>query len=109
MVQKKVKFQHQNQKVLIGNILGVSALTDTSLADYEFYSNDCIRFGLKPSREKTRFPTKDIPNFNEKDSSRIQLSDELSELEYKVANIANYFQNEERLVEHLNEVNFTFK
>ena len=58
--------------------------------------------------KKTKFPTKDIPNFNEKISSKIQLSDELSELEYKVANIANYFQNEETLVEHLNEVNFTF-
>ena len=57
--------------------------------------------------KKTKFPTKDIPNFNEKISSRIQLSDELSELEYKVANIANYFQNEEKLVEHLNEVDFT--
>ena len=55
--------------------------------------------------KKTKFPTKDIPNFNEKNPSRIQLSDELSELEYKVANIANYFQNEEKLVEHLNEVN----
>ena len=54
---------------------------------------------------QTRFPTKAIPNFNEKDPSRNQLSDELSELEYKVANIANYFQNEEKLVEHLNEVN----
>ena len=59
--------------------------------------------------KKTKFPTKDIPNFNEKISSRIQLSNELSELEYKVANIANYFQNEEKLVEHLNEVSFTFK
>ena len=58
--------------------------------------------------KKTKFPTKDIPNFNEKNPSRNQLSDELSELEYKVANIANYFQNEERLVEHLNEVNFSF-
>ena len=55
--------------------------------------------------KKTKFPTKDIRNFNEKISSKIQLSDELSELEYKVANIANYFQNEEKLVEHLNEVN----
>ena len=58
--------------------------------------------------KKTKFPTKDIPNFNEKDPSRNQLSDELSELEFKVANIANYFQNEKKLVEHLNEVNFTF-
>ena len=55
--------------------------------------------------KKTKLPTKDIRNFNEKISSKIQLSDELSELEYKVANIANYFQNEEKLVEHLNEVN----
>ena len=55
--------------------------------------------------KKTRLPTRDVPNFNEKDLCRNQLSDELSELEYKVANIANYFQNEEKLVEHLNEVN----
>ena len=74
-------------------------------ADYKFYTQDCARFGLEPSTKKTRFPTKDIPNFNEKDPSSNQLSDELSELEYKVANIANYFQNEEKLVEHLNEVN----
>ena len=59
--------------------------------------------------KKTRFPTNDITNFNEKVPSTSQLSDELSELEYKVANIANYFQNEEKLVEHLNEVIFTFK
>ena len=78
-------------------------------AEYKFCSQDCARFGLEPSREKTRFPTKEIPNFNEKDSSSSQLNDELSELEFKVANIANYFQNEEKLVEHLNEVSFTFK
>ena len=59
--------------------------------------------------KKTRLPTKDIRNFNEKEPNSSQLSDELSELEYKVANIANYFQNEEKLVEHLNEVSFTFK
>ena len=59
--------------------------------------------------KKTRLPTRDVPNFNEKGASRIQLSDELSELEFKVANIANYFQNEEKLVEHLNKVNFTIK
>ena len=64
---------------------------------------------MEPSRRKTRFPTNDIPNFNKKEPSSSQLSDELSELEYKVANIANYFQNEEKLVEHLNEVSFTFK
>ena len=56
--------------------------------------------------KKTRLPTRDVPNFNEKDPSRNKLSDELNELEFKVANIANYFQNEEKLVEHLNEVNF---
>ena len=77
-------------------------------AEYEFYTKDCIRFGLEPSRKKTKFPTNDIPNFNEKEPSSSQLSDELSELEYKVANIANYFQNKETLVEHLNEVNFKY-
>ena len=61
-----------------------------------------------PSREKPNLPTKDIPNFNEEERSRIKLSDELSDLEFKIANIANYFQNEEKLVEHLNEVNKTF-
>ena len=75
-------------------------------AGYKFYSQDCARLGLEPSREKTRFPTKEIPNFNEKEPSSSQLSDELSELEFKVANIANYFKNEEKLVEHLNEVKF---
>ena len=78
-------------------------------AEYEFYTKDCIRFGLEPSSRKTRFPTNDIPNFNKKEPSSSQLSDELSELEFKVSNIANYFQNEGKLVEHINEVNFTIK
>ena len=72
------------------------------------YTEDCASVGLLPSREKQRLPTKDIPNFNEEERSRIKLSDELSDLEFKVANIANYFQNKDTLVEHLNEVNKTF-
>ena len=61
-----------------------------------------------PSRMKNRFPANDIPDFNDKDRSRIQLSDELSDLEFKVANIANYFQNEEKLVGHITEVTLSF-
>ena len=64
--------------------------------------------GLVPSGVKYIFPTNDIPNFNDKARSRIQLSDELSELEFKVANITNYFQNEEKLVDQITEVNLSF-
>ena len=73
-------------------------------AGYEFYSQDCISFGLMP-----RFPTKDIPNFNEKEPSTSSNQLSLSGLKFKVANIANYFKNEGKLVEHLNEVNFIIK
>ena len=61
-----------------------------------------------PSSEKFKFPTNDIPNFNDNFWSRIQLSDELRDLEFKVANITNYFQNEEKLVDHITEVNLSF-
>ena len=61
-----------------------------------------------PSIKKNNLPTKDISNFNQKARSRIHLSDRLRYLRFKVVNIANYFQNVEKLVEHLNEVNFYF-
>ena len=64
--------------------------------------------GLVPFSEKFRFPTNDIPDLNDQDRSRIQLSDALSELEFKVANITNYFQNEEKLVDQITEVNLSF-
>ena len=59
-----------------------------------------------PSIKKNNLPTKDIFNFNRKARSRIHLSDRLRYLRFKVVNIANYIQNVEKLVEHLNEVNF---
>ena len=61
-----------------------------------------------PSIKKNNLPTKDIFNFNRKARSRIHLSDRLRYLRFKVVNIANYIQNVEKLVEHLNEVNFYF-
>ena len=63
---------------------------------------------MKPSNKKNNFPIKDIPNFNDKTRSRIQLSDGLRDLEFKVANITNYFQNEKNFVEHLTKVSISF-
>ena len=60
--------------------------------------------GLVPTGKKTRLPTNDIPNFNEKEKSRVVLHEDLSDLEFKVANIANYFGNQRQLAEHINEV-----
>ena len=61
-----------------------------------------------PSTQKHNLPTKDIFNFNHKARNKIHLSDRLRYLKFKVVNIANYIQNVEKLVEHLNEVNFYF-
>ena len=61
--------------------------------------------GLVPTGKKTRLPTNDIPNFNETERNRAMLTEDLKELEFKVANIANYFGNQEKLVEHIKEVN----
>ena len=36
--------------------------------------------------------------------SRVVLHEDLTDLEYKVANIANYFGNQGQLAEHINEV-----
>ena len=60
--------------------------------------------GLVPTGKKTRLPTNDIPNFNEMEKSRVVLHEDLSDLEFKVANIANYFGNQRQLAEHINEV-----
>ena len=61
--------------------------------------------GLVPTGKKTRLPTNDIPNFNEMEKNRAVLNDDLRDIEFKVANIANYFGRQEQLAEHINEVN----
>ena len=60
--------------------------------------------GLVPTGRKMTLPTNDIPNFNEMDRNRAALNDDLRDLEFKVANIANYFGNQEKLIEHINVV-----
>ena len=65
---------------------------------------DCASVGLVPTGKKTRLPTNDIPNFNEMGKSRVVLHEDLTDLEYKVANIANYFENQGQLAEHISEV-----
>ena len=62
--------------------------------------------GLVPTGKKTRLPTNDIPNFNEMERNRAVLNDDLKDIEFKVANIANYFGNQgaRKLAEHINEV-----
>ena len=47
---------------------------------------------------------RNIPNFNEDNSSRASLRDELLQLlSFRVANIGNYYENETTLLEHINE------
>ena len=62
--------------------------------------------GVNP-RETKRLPIKsvlNIPNFNEDDHSRGFLRDELLQhLSFRVANLANYNENEETLIEHINK------
>ena len=77
-------------------------------AEYQFYTEDCGSVGLVPTGKKTRLPTNDIPNFNEMERNRAVLNDNLRDLEFRVANIANYFgtrKNQEKLVDHIKEVN----
>ena len=51
-------------------------------------------------------PTNDLRNFNKKKQKSGFLQDEiLGELEFKVANIALYYKNQDKLVEHIKEVN----
>ena len=45
-----------------------------------------------------------IPNFNEDETSSGSLSDELLQhLRFRVANIVNYNENEDTLLEHINQ------
>ena len=51
-------------------------------------------------------PTNDLRNFNKKNQKSGFLQDEiLGELEFKVANIALYYGNQDKLIEHIKEVN----
>ena len=51
-------------------------------------------------------PTNDLRNFNKKKQKSGFLQDEiLGELEFKVANIALYYGNQDKLIEHIKEVN----
>ena len=65
--------------------------------------------GVTPTREIQiqRLPISDplkIPNFNDDDRSRGFQGDELLEhLSFKVANLANYNENENTLLEHINQ------
>ena len=75
-------------------------------AVYEFYTDDCASVGLVPLQENWEMMTEDLPNFNEMEQNRAFLQDEiLRELEFKVANIALYYGNQDKLIEHIKEVN----
>ena len=68
--------------------------------------------GFIPFEEKRNLPTNDLRNFNERNQKLgFQHDKILGELEFKVANIALYYGNQDRLVEHIKEVKkvpFTF-
>ena len=55
--------------------------------------------GLVPTRQKFILPTNDIPDFNQEENNGYLHEDLLNELDFKVANIANYFGHQEKLVE----------
>ena len=63
--------------------------------------------GVNPTRERTKLPISNplnIPNFNKDDLSRGSIRDELlQDLNIRVANIVNYNENEDTLLEHINE------
>ena len=63
--------------------------------------------GVIPTREITKLPIShplNIPNFNHEASSRGSMRDELlQDLNIRVANIVNYHENEDTLLEHINQ------
>ena len=65
--------------------------------------------GLKPLPEKKNLPfssKQSIPNFNKGGSNSGYLKEgSLKHLTFRVADIANYYENQEKLVEHIREVN----
>ena len=63
--------------------------------------------GVIPTREIRKLPisqVKNIPNFNDDAPSRGSMRDELlQDLNIRVANIVNYHENEDTLLEHINQ------
>ena len=63
--------------------------------------------GVIPTRGITKLPISNlvnIPNFNEDAPSRGSMRDELlQDLNIRVANIVNYNENEDTLLEHINQ------
>ena len=75
---------------------------------YKFYTEDCLSVGVPPSRSwgTDRIPMNpdNIPNFNGDAQSRGSMRDELlQDLNIRVANIVNYNENEDTLLEHINQ------
>ena len=73
---------------------------------YEFYTEDCLSVGVPASRDwgKDSRPLDplNIPNFN-KGNRGFLYEKHLEKLKFRVANITDYFENEQTLVDHINE------
>ena len=87
------------------NIL-YNVYTTPAPAEYTFYNEDCLSVGVSPSKDwgdnYRPLDPLNIPNFNKQ--NRGFLHDErLQKLSFRVANITDYFQNEETLVDHINQ------
>ena len=76
------------------------------LAEYKFYTEDCHSVGVPPSQDwgdnYRPLDPLNIPNFNK--PNRGFLHDErLQKLSFRVANITDYLENEETLVDHIKQ------
>ena len=84
-----------------------NVLTPTP-AHYKFYTEDCESVGVRPEKDWADYHRPlhplNIPNFNLQKKNRGFLHDEqLKRITFKVANVTDYFQNEETLVDHINK------
>ena len=68
---------------------------------------------MKPLPEKKNLPFSSeqiIPDFNKEGSNRGYLKEgSLKHLTFRVADIANYYENQDKLVEHIREVIYIIK
>ena len=100
-----------------GTESGVSGLTDNSTINideaYWFYHQDCELLGIKPGPYKRRLPLTNwdgIPDIKKpaEKNERFDHNTLLQNMDIRIANICYYFDQQEKLILDIQEVNSYF-
>ena len=99
------------------NHSGASGLTDSNLLNHVYYKEDCRRVGVKAGPSRLRVlpvsPWDQLPTINNP-AEKIEppppgsfyADEDLSQMDFRMANMAYYHGHEKKLIDDIKEVNF---